>query len=328
MSSVAQSRGPATRLVFVDYLRAGAIIYIVGFWHLWEYAPNAPAYQNSVTHTATLIALGLFVFLSGFLLGRSPVPRRGKDFLDFYRKRLLRVYPLYLAGLIVFVAVGLSDMASAVKAAVGVSMFFGPSPPTVWFVAMLLWFYLLAPLLLASAPRVPLFIGICAVLYVAMGVVAWILPQADKRLFAYFPAFAAGLAAGSQLWSPGRWLFFSTVCAVGFPLLMCLVGDLGLMVVPLDGVVVLAGSACLFGMCARNAQAFSVNRLLAFVSYASFAMYLFHRPILAACTGAFMPDGFPLQWLYLTIVCLPLIGLVSWIVQRVYDQMMINLRNS
>jgi len=57
-------------------------------------------------------------------------------------------------------------------------------------------------------------------------------------------------------------------------------------------------------------------------------MYLFHRPILGACQSVFMPDGFFFQWVYLTLVCLPLVGLVSWIAQRAYDQMTTNLRNS
>jgi peptidoglycan/LPS O-acetylase OafA/YrhL len=75
-------------------------------------------------------------------------------------------------------------------------------------------------------------------------------------------------------------------------------------------------------MCARNAQAFSANWVLAFVSYASFAMYLFHRPILAACTGVMMPGTFLLQFTYLTVVCLPVIVAVSWGVQVAFDKIL------
>jgi peptidoglycan/LPS O-acetylase OafA/YrhL len=328
MSANADMAGGRARLLFIDYLRAAAILYIVGFWHLWEYAPDAPAYQNGFTHAVIFMVLGLFVFLSGVLLGRNEVRPDARSVLCFYRRRLLRIWPLYILALLTFVAFGITNWATAAKSAIGLVMFFGPSPATLWFVAMLVWFYLLAPFLIISAKRVPLFAGFCAALYVGMAVVAMILPQADKRLFIYFPAFAAGIAAGVGLWAPQRWCLAAGLAAAAFIALLCSGVHLRLLTVPLEGAVAVVGPVFVYAWCWPKAAALKPVPIVMAVSYASFAMYLFHRPILGACQRVFMPDGFFFQWVYLTLVCLPLVGLVSWIAQRAYDQMTTNLRNS
>lgn len=321
MSSVAQSRGPVARLVFVDYLRAGAILYIVGFWHLWEYAPDAPPYQNSFTLSAILVALGLFVFLSGVLLGRTEVRPKIGSVLAFYRRRLLRIYPLYIFALAVFVMMGITSQEVAWKAAVGLVMFTGPAPATLWFVAMLIWFYLLAPLLIISAGRGSSFVALSAALYFLMGLAAWILPDADKRLFIYFPAFAFGIATGAGLWRVEQWILASFAAMVVLLALLVFSGGLGLLTVPLQGGLAVTGSMVIFGLCSRYRGAFVPSRAVAFVSYASFAMYLFHRPLLTLAKDVFMPQGFLLQWCYLTLLWLPLIVLVSWLIQNSYDRL-------
>ena len=94
----------------------------------------------------------------------------------------------------------------------------------------------------------------------------------------------------------------------------------GLLTVPLEAALALFGPAVLFGLGARNASVFVPNRFFEVVSYASFAMYLFHRPILTVCKSVFMPEGFLLQWLYLTGFCLPVIVLASWLIQKFYDR--------
>jgi peptidoglycan/LPS O-acetylase OafA/YrhL len=97
-------------------------------------------------------------------------------------------------------------------------------------------------------------------------------------------------------------------------------GGIGLLTVPLQGGLAAAGSMVLFGLCSRHSGAFVPSRAVEFVSYASFAMYLFHRPMLTLAKDVFMPQGFLLQWCYLTLLCLPLIVLVSWAIQGGYDR--------
>lgn len=321
MSANADIVGGRARLLFIDYLRAAAILYIVGFWHLWEYAPDAPAYQNGFTHAAIFVALGLFVFLSGVLLGRTEVRAEGRSVMSFYRRRLLRIYPLYILALLTFVAFGITNWATAAKSAIGLVMFLGPSPATLWFVAMLVWFYLLAPILIVCAQRGWVFVGVCGALYLGMGLLAWILPDADKRLFIYFPAFAAGIAAGAGLWRPECLILPAAGSTVAVFSLLAFSKGFGLLTVPTEGALALVGPVVLFGLSARNARVFVPNRFVEVVSYASFAMYLFHRPLLNMAKEMFMPQGFLLQWCYLTLLCLPAMVVISWGIQAAYDRL-------
>ncbi|MFL6696444.1 MAG: acyltransferase family protein [Vitreoscilla sp.] len=129
----------------VEVLRAGCVLYIVGFWHLMDYTHGLGGYNNAVTVRLTVIVLGLFTFLSGFLLARAPMRLGRSELKRFYAKRLLRIYPLYLLALLAFWALGIADRGIALKAALGISMLYGPPPATLWFVTMILVFYLIAP---------------------------------------------------------------------------------------------------------------------------------------------------------------------------------------
>jgi hypothetical protein len=55
----------------LDVLRAGAMLHVVAFWHIDDYSP-ALQFNNHPNVIATECVLGLFAFISGFLLsGRS-----------------------------------------------------------------------------------------------------------------------------------------------------------------------------------------------------------------------------------------------------------------
>lgn len=55
----------------IDVLRGLSMLYIVGFWHLLEYT-HAIQYQNLITHRITWITLGIFFFISGYLIKYKP----------------------------------------------------------------------------------------------------------------------------------------------------------------------------------------------------------------------------------------------------------------
>lgn len=62
------SQKNAGKNVAIDLLRGLSIVYIVGFWHLFDLTSQFPGYKNAVTHNLTVIILSVFVFLSGYLL--------------------------------------------------------------------------------------------------------------------------------------------------------------------------------------------------------------------------------------------------------------------
>ena len=315
------------RLHIVDALRAVSILYIVGLWHLLEYAPALPHFQTPPFQALTTVFLGLFVFLSGLLVGRSEMKLRWAEVKAFYMRRVFRIYPLYLVALAVFTATGLTDLSTAIKSAFGLSMFAGPPPYTLWFVAMILWFYLAAPLLLACAGRGTKFLLVAGLFTAALGCAGLLLPSADQRMFVYFPVFAAGV-----WWSlfrtdsaPSKALS-ATACAGLCIVMMVFSTPSGRTAVVIASLLALSGAMSVFLWTRLLAPESGRARLLVFVSYASFAMYLFHRPILSWMAELFTPQTLVFQLSYLWLICLPVVILVAWIVQRAHDGLARSLR--
>ncbi|MEK8025099.1 acyltransferase family protein [Pseudaquabacterium rugosum] len=183
------------RLPWIDGLRAVCALYIVGFWHLMDYVPGWPGYHNAVTQRLTVGVLGLFVLLSGFLLGQGAVAPGWAGLRRFWVRRLWRIHPLYLLALLAFWAIGLIGLKGVAKAALGLSMLWGPPPPTLWFVTALLVYYAVAPWLMRALDlgRVA---GLAAVALAGVVLAGLVFGggHGDRRLLLYFPAFAAGLA--------------------------------------------------------------------------------------------------------------------------------------
>ena len=142
---------PAERNNAIDLLRVLCILYIVGYWHLIPYTHWLPGYANHYTEALKDIALGTFVLSSGLLLARRDLRPRLREVLGFYGRRVVRIYPLYLVALLLFGAAGLASQAVVVNGALLISMFVPPAPPTLWFLTMIVFFYLLAPVLIRAA---------------------------------------------------------------------------------------------------------------------------------------------------------------------------------
>ena len=86
----------------IDLLRCSSIFYIVGFWHLLSYTDAIHDYNNVVTFRITLIILGTFVFISGYLIGTKNIELKKQSLISFYFNRVLRIYPLFLLSIFIF----------------------------------------------------------------------------------------------------------------------------------------------------------------------------------------------------------------------------------
>lgn len=308
----------ASRLAHVDYLRAGCVLYIVGFWHLMEYAPGWAGWQNSVTSGITVVVLGLFVFVSGFLLAQRPPDRNLRGLLEFYNRRLLRIYPLYLVALLIFGLMGLAGWRSVTLSAAGLSMLIGPAPFTLWFVVMLLAYYLVAPLLLSTNGW--WLVVVAAGLLAVAALVVKLSPGADPRLVLYLPAFILGI------WHAKRGVPVTHLYG-GLALLIVLVvasasvsiGGFGLTKFALLVALATLGAYAVFVAAELYRGWFVRCQLVEAVSCAAFVMYLAHRPFYEVMTRLFMPATAGAQLAYLALVCLPVVMVASWLIQRGYD---------
>jgi len=314
---------PGDKSLPVELLRAGCALWIVGFWHLMNYTHGFPGADNAVTLRLTVIVLGLFAFVSGFLLARAPMRLRAPELRRFYARRLLRIYPLYLLALLAFWAVGMADRSTALKAALGISMVYGPAPLTLWFITMILEFYLVAPLLIALRGRPALFV-LAALGLFGVAAVCGSAANGDIRLAEYFPAFALGVywAKHGERASTrtALWACAATVAAWAWSLAAGSNPQYSLGGIPL----VTCGGLAAFLLAGRLTLSphGALARAATLVSYASFAMYLFHRIVYKGLHALYDPasPGLGLAWLLL--VGLPVVVLVSLLMQRACDALL------
>jgi peptidoglycan/LPS O-acetylase OafA/YrhL len=308
------------RSLSIEFLRAGCVLYIVGFWHLMDYTHGFVGYDNAVTVRLTVTVLGLFTFLSGFLIAQAPMQLRAAELKCFYTRRLLRIYPLYLLALLAFWALGLADRGTALKAALGISMVYGPPPATLWFITMILVFYLIAPLLIALRERPARFAAACLGIFALAGVLGHA-ASGDIRIAEYFPAFALGVRWTSQ----GRrrsthaawWATGAAAAACALSLAFPADPQFSLTASPMAtfGALAVFLLADRLPLPSNGGLVRAVEKL----SYASFAMYLFHRVVYKGLHALFDPVSSALGLAWLLLVCLPVVIAVAAIVQKAYD---------
>jgi len=314
---------PGDKSLPVELLRAGCALWIVGFWHLMNYTHGFPGADNAVTLRLTVIVLGSFAFVSGFLLARAPMRLRAPELGRFYVKRLLRIYPLYLLALLAFWALGMADRSTALKAALGISMVYGPAPLTLWFITMILEFYLVAPLLIALRGRPVLFL-LAALGLFGVAAACGSAANGDIRLAQYFPAFALGVYWANHgeraSMRTALWACAATVAAWAWSLAAGSAPQYSLAGIPL----VTCGGLATFLLAGRLALSpdGAIARAATLVSYASFAMYLSHRIVYQGLHALCDPASPVLGLAWLLLVGLPVVVLVSLLAQRVCDALL------
>ena len=122
----------------MDIARVMAMLYIITIWHAHDYIRVVSIPFGDLVKNA---CLGLFMFVSGYLLGGGYKIYTIRDVRNFAIKRFVRIYPLYAIALLSFWITKAIDLKTLVYSLTGLSTFLPPQPPTLWFVSMLLLFY-------------------------------------------------------------------------------------------------------------------------------------------------------------------------------------------
>ncbi len=319
---------PEERNSGLDLLRGLIIVYIVGFWHLSNFVA-LPEPHNYLTWPLTKICLGTFFFLSAYFAGSQIVVDSWASIRRFYWRRFIRLYPLFLAAVLLFYFLGLTPANTALKAALGVATLVGPPPLTLWFVCMLLLLLFLTPAFVLALDRLrwPFYLALFIAVYGALSAYYYATGLLDEQLLVYMPVFIIGLAVARKRWKTpaGAWRLL-------LPCLLVLSAVIAYLITrgePIDPVtsppiidlpMVALGAYCLFmAFRAMRFRGRSLRRSIYLLSFASYCMYLFHRPIYMRLTAVWYPSSGRAQAVYLFLVGLPLVILVSLAVQSVYD---------
>jgi peptidoglycan/LPS O-acetylase OafA/YrhL len=175
---------PNKRLFELDALRAVAITLIV-FSHLILFIKSNIFILtvNSINFVFPVwfYGLSLFFFISGFVLHyKHPTISNRQDAINFLKRRVVRIYPLYWIALAVLITLGITlgmDAWNFFLVTIyfcGLQVFFPPGHEwfgLLWFVGLILLYYLIYLVLarLSNAPKllftavfgVPLFLSYC-----------------------------------------------------------------------------------------------------------------------------------------------------------------------
>jgi peptidoglycan/LPS O-acetylase OafA/YrhL len=326
------------RNVPIDLLRGASMLYIVGFWHLLDYPASGIEWHgfwhlldypgagldwhyNAVTYRLTILVLSIFVMISGYTIGNKSMELKPGIIRNFYVERFWRLYPPLVLSSVFFLALGIGSWSILVKGLTFTGMFFIPSPPTLWFVDLIVIFYLVAPVLMRLQPNIPLFALFSALILTSMFTYHKVTHHMDHRLFIYFPTFAAGLFLSKR---PIR----SSLRSCTALLALAAVSLFPTLERPLQSLDqdfwstpwALAGSLFVFITVLNVGKQWRDRKFVFDLSAASYFMYLLHRPVYTIGIWLLPSDETMLQSIFLIAVCLPFTGFISWYCQRSYDK--------
>lgn len=309
---------PAGRLRTFDFLRGMAILYIVGVRHLDGYAGDL--YHSRADDVIAYSVLGLFVFISGYLLKRShPAIGTRKQLRTFLVRRFLRIYPLYVMALVAFWLCSLMSLQDVLQHVFLANIVLNSSTITLWFVSMLCVFYLLFPLLNRDdSLRRTLIVSAAFCCIAVLLKLAWQL--IDIRVVIFFPLFVLGILA-SRYDLEATWFCDTRVragAAVGF----LAASALYFSVPRCHSVFLVSFMICslpLFGLLARIITPRLHPSVYGTIAYASYGMYLFHHPVFMVMTRLYRPASDAGTALYLTVLGLPAVVGMAWGIQKGYD---------
>lgn len=166
-----------------DVARVVCMTFIVVFVHLYGYIYDVKsAYFIPACAILTDACLGLFTFVSGYLLGKKYVfGKYGNGSVwTFYKKRILRIIPLFVLSAVVLWLIGFNGTRQTLNGLLCISPFVKLRPLTLWYIPVILICYLITPLVSKNSLRWRI---CCSLLIVGcIALLERVFPSVDKRL--------------------------------------------------------------------------------------------------------------------------------------------------
>ena len=205
------------RIIAFDFLRAFAIVMIIPA-HLSNFLSTS--YGKLALYAAdpyfANMGLGLFIFMSGYLLYyNNNAIHSFQNVLSFYRKRLLRIFPLYWAAIAVFTLVffifapkinsgfvfpnaeHVFSFYNVIVHILGLQIFLAPayaSPMlTLYFIGLIIVFYMIYPLMIMLSKNSKQLVFYSSFIFIGFLLISRTFNIIDLRFFMFFPIFVFGI---------------------------------------------------------------------------------------------------------------------------------------
>jgi peptidoglycan/LPS O-acetylase OafA/YrhL len=267
-----------------------------------------------------MVVLGMFVFISGYLIGTKFDGNSKNRLVVFYAKRLLRIYPPFILFSIVFYALNIGSGKKLFKTATLISMFIPPAANTLWFVAMIIVFYLISPLLINMSKNKVSYFFFCALLFGSAFMLNHFFDIFNVRLVLFFPTFAVGvlLASYKELIHNLKLSVITLLLAAS--ILVTFIDNASMFI---WSPLMVFGPLLCFLIASREEIIIQRFGIMRHIGYASFFVYLSHRPIYEVLKNLYFPQSGIFQIFYLAVICLPIIVAISWVLQKWHDKSML-----
>lgn len=304
----------------IDWIRSLSIFFIVGYWHLFNYTSVFPEYYNPISFALAMVCLGLFTLVSGYLIGFKKIELDNEQVGRFLRKRAERIYPPLVFALITFGIFGLSSPTTLSKSGLLLSVFFGPAPLTLWYVVMICIFYLLSPFLFIGSKNLADYLLVAIGIYLSLVILSQTLQDFDTRVLLYFPIFSLGVYLGQRekkipIWLPAILLLPSFMISRNA---IFYFSETSTALTPFILIAALLVFMATMELVSKRKAPIIILQL----SYASYFMYLFHRPLFQFLIQIWFPAQEPFQIAYLVFICLPVVIFFSWLTQHLYANLL------
>lgn len=330
-----------------DVVRVVCMTYLVAYFHLYGYV-YAGSQITAVYSASTAVAhacLGLFTFVSGYLLGKKYCfAQQGNiDMWSFYRKRILRIVPLFVVSSIALWLIGFNTAAATWNGLICISPFVDPKPMTLYFIPVILWCYLVTPFVSRFGLKWRMYSSLF--LFGLLLIARLIFPSVDNRfVFDFFFYFIGVVSAPYFDWrfnvSYGKVIkssiiiFFFFLAAFFFMYDSFIYYSFCQMALGAAGVFVLlficeAVSRPLFDDHKNREKGFKTLacQIVGFVSYASMACYMFHRFFYWVAEKIWNPSDMTVKWLIMAGCVYPIIVMLSYVIQKKYDGILNQLKD-
>lgn len=317
------------RIVYLDTARAIAVLWIVGYWHLRVYSGihyTNPYLSFPGDGYITMVVLGLFMFISGFLISKYTFCHFKEDCISFYKKRLTRFYLLYAISIIMLFVMGYNSLFGRFSLITSLSMtstYLLPQPRTLWFFSMIASFYLFTPFILRKTPR-SYYLSF-VIIYGCSTLLMVLLPKGiDPRFFWCFPLYFIGLCIGRKKsilniltnhWGGAISFIISAVqiyLIVKHPEEYTYLQYISL---PFGVIFILYLSKLLTFL--------PITGITSKIAYCSMCAYLFHREIYITLMDGYDMLELDYPYWFSAITFLPICLLASYYIQLVYDKFII-----
>ena len=311
-----------TRNISFEVVRVLAAFYIIFFWHQVNYI-NLDTFKTESTQLIALVCLGTFFVMSGYFLtlGEKITSAKNKKsaIVQFYVKRLLRIYPLYAFAVLTFFMLEIGDWTwlRLLLSLTLLAAIFDLSPLTLWFVNVIFLFYIIAPFFWKYTYSSLRILAFGATFFAILVLLNQLTDFVDERLFIYFPSFLFGMLIGKEkiLHDKLNSLAFGMISGVSAAIILFIYYAVGFPFLILNIVIPILSLPFLLNISKLLVAYMHKSKLIEYCSTASFAAYLFHRPIFEVSYQVIPKNNV----VSISAVIIATI-VISYLIQRFYTQ--------